>query len=134
MCWPGWGLSKYFYFAGVGVRILKNLVCVLVLTGLIGNSYGAHFCTGKIEKVYVSNNGSVFIMGSWRNAHTKLCQVGLAWKEIESEVCNLWLSVAQVAYASKSLVTLRYDDVESCSSIPTYGTAPPPEYLMLDGN
>ena len=50
------------------------------------------------------------------------------------EVCKGWLSLSTAAQISKADVIVRYDDedTESCSTLPTYGNAPKPNYIMLD--
>ena len=92
-----------------------------------------HFCEGKIETVWTEAGGNVYIVGSWRNNHTQICNLTSSWKGVQSDVCKAWLSAAQLAYADKSDVTVRYNDgdIKSCSTIPIYEASPVPNYIML---
>lgn len=107
------------------------LVFLLMISGQ-ANAY--HFCKGKVKTVWIEgNSGNVYIVGSWRNANTKICNINNAWGSIKPDVCKVWVSTVQLAYAAKSDVTVRYGDAdtESCAQLATYGAAPAPHYIML---
>lgn len=113
---------------------MKYLAFVLMFI-LSSFSYASsyHFCNGKIKTVWIEGNGNVYIVGTWRNGHTKICNVVSEWKYVNPESCKTWVATAQLAYASKADITIRYHraSAQSCSTIPTYGDAPAPNYLML---
>ena len=92
-----------------------------------------HFCEGKVKTVWTEGGGNVYIVGSWRNDHTQICNLTSTWNGVRPEVCKAWLSTAQLAYSEKSDVTVRYtdSDIKSCSTIPVYEAAPVPNYIML---
>lgn len=115
---------------------LRLLTCAAVSISLYtasasANSY--HYCSGTVGAVWVESHGGVQISGSWRNDHTKICNINGNWNGVDKEVCKAWLSQVQIAKASGKEVTLRYSSntVESCSQIPNYSGAPAPHYVML---
>ena len=109
----------------------KFTIFMLMLTSFQANAY--HFCEGKIETVWTEGVGNVYIVGSWRKDHTQICNLTSTWNGVQRDVCKAWLSAAQLAYAEKFNVTVRYNDdnIKSCSTIPVYGAAPAPNYIML---
>lgn len=107
------------------------LIILLVLSSGYANAY--HFCKGKIQTVWVEGDGDVYIVGSWIGKHTRICNVNREWKSIEVDSCKTWVSIAQLAYAAKSDVVVRYNDdaTNSCAELPDYGDAPAPNYVMI---
>jgi len=107
------------------------IIFLLMLASAQASAF--HFCEGKIETVWTEAGGNVYIVGSWRNNHTQICNLTSSWKGVQSDVCKAWLSAAQLAYADKSDVTVRYNDgdIKSCSTIPIYEASPVPNYIML---
>ena len=89
------------------------------------------WCVGTIDNTYIGHDGSVFITGSWRGEHTQVCNLTTAWKSVATDTCKTWVSYIQVAFASRSKVTMHYNDVASCGEIPSYSTSPKPSYIML---
>lgn len=112
---------------------MKKILFILCVCIFSSNSYAYKLCEGKVKDVWTENDGDTYINGSWRNAHTKICNVKNVWKTIEPDVCKVWISYAQLAYASDATLMVRYfdSDVTSCAEIPDYGAAPAPNYLML---
>lgn len=97
-------------------------------------AFSYHFCEGTVSHVWVTSGGSVHIVGSWRGGHTMICLVNGEWKGVGVEACKSWLTLATAAQMKGSKVIVRYDDedTESCSTIPTYGASPAPDYVMLN--
>ncbi|RYV04098.1 hypothetical protein SOPP22_01465 [Shewanella sp. OPT22] len=89
------------------------------------------WCEGKIKNVWVDYSGRLYITGSWRSEHTQICNLNIEWKGVTTKVCQAWLAEAQLAFAAQSNVIMHYDDVSSCSEIPSYTSAPRPTYLMI---
>lgn len=98
----------------------------------ISPTFAIH-CHGTIEYTYLQNDGSLYIYGSWRNEHTKICNIDTSWNNISTQVCKGWLSIAQTAKVAKSNVVVHCNDndVSSCGTISAYNSSPKPTYLML---
>lgn len=92
----------------------------------------ALFCEGTVKSYYVADNSAVLIHGSWTITWTQVCNVKVAWKGIDSELCKIWFSAILAAYHAKTTFVVRYDDpsVTDCAALPTYGNTPAPEYVM----
>ena len=105
---------------------------LLLLSGAQAHA-SYHFCKGNIKTLWIEGSGNVYIVGTWREHHTKICNINGEWKGVKPDVCKVWVGTAQLAYAAKSDVLARYDldSIESCAAIPTYGAAPAPNYLMV---
>jgi len=112
---------------------LKILFLLILLSLFSTQVYAYHFCRGQIKTVWIEGDGDVYIVGTWRNKHTQICNVSSAWKGVNVESCKTWVSLTQLAYAAKSDVLVRYHDdaISSCTEVPEYGSAPAPNYVMV---
>ena len=108
-----------------------GFLILLIFSTYANASY--HFCKGKISTAWTEGDGDVYIVGTWRGAHTQICNVNNVWKGVEPEACKVWVSSVQLAYVAKSDVTVRYSGsaIDSCASAPTYGATPAPNYVMI---
>lgn len=97
----------------------------------VQSASSSKWCKGNIKDVWVQNNGLAYIHGDWRGTHTTICSVTASWKGVKPETCAAWLGIAQQAYATQTGVILRYKNISSCKSIPIFGNAPAPDYIML---
>ena len=97
----------------------------------VQSASSSKWCKGNIKDVWVQNNGLAYIHGEWRGNHTTICSVTATWKGVKPETCAAWLGIAQQAHATQTGVVLRYKNISSCKSIPHYGQAPAPDYIML---
>ncbi|OCQ22848.1 hypothetical protein A7985_02510 [Pseudoalteromonas luteoviolacea] len=100
---------------------------VLLISGSV--SAAPLYCSGKVAGVYIQSNGDVNINGSWRNTWTTICNT----KNSDTVMCPLWASYAAAAVQENLKVTLHYNvsDGSTCSTLPTYATAPQPSYFLI---
>lgn len=89
------------------------------------------WCTGTISYLWVNKSGSIFIYGTWRNAHTQICNLNKAWKGVSPGTCKSWQALTQQAHATQKSVIVQYYNISSCKAIGTYGRAPSPTYVAL---
>lgn len=115
----------------ISKTLLPSFISILLSLTSLNAIAKDVWCNGAIINVWVQSDGSAFIHGDWRGAHTMICSVNASWKGVSSEVCKTWLGIAQQAHATQKPVIVRYSNVSSCKSIPHYGNAPSPEYIML---
>ena len=88
-------------------------------------------CYGTIERMFHDVAGTVYVLPTFRNDWIAICNVNAAWKGATPDLCKAWVSeVLSVILANKS-VTIYYDDVPSCATIPHYNLAPAPGYIMV---
>ncbi|KZN52387.1 hypothetical protein [Pseudoalteromonas luteoviolacea] len=104
---------------------------ILAAAFLISGSVSAAplYCSGKVAGVYIQSNGDVNINGAWRNTWTTICNTNNS----DTVMCSLWASYAATAVKENLKVTVHYNvsDGSSCSTLPTYGSAPKPSYLLI---
>jgi hypothetical protein len=110
---------------------MKKVALMLVLIISSASFADTKWCGGTIKNIYIDYNGDVFINGSWRNQHTRICNVASELDGVPVDTCKSWVSYVQVAYVAQKNVTLHYNDIDSCESIPSYTSAPRPTYVML---
>ena len=89
------------------------------------------WCTGTISNLWVDKGGSIFIHATWRNGHTKICNLNKVWKAVSPSTCKSWQALTQQAHATQKKVIVQYPNLSSCKAIPAYSAAPSPNYVML---
>lgn len=111
---------------------MKRLIFFLACLSMTNFTHAANtWCTGIIGNTYISADGTLVILGSWRRDYTTICNVNSARGGVAPETCKSWLSMALSAKLSQTEVTLMYGGIDSCETLPTYGSAPTPSYLMV---
>jgi hypothetical protein len=113
--------------------IKQTLALLALLMALSANTFAAppKWCTGTIVNLWIDRHGSIFIYGTWRNAHTQICNLNKSWKGVSSGTCKSWQALTQQAHATQKRVLLKYYNISSCKAIGTYGRPPSPHYVML---
>ncbi|MEO9599791.1 hypothetical protein [Parasphingorhabdus sp.] len=91
------------------------------------------FCSGTVTHTLTYVNGGVMIRSTWRNNWTQICNVKEEWKGVTPEVCYIWFSHASSAVTENKPLTVHYLglDQAECATMPTYGGAPAPYYVLL---
>lgn len=107
-----------------------------VLAGLLAlcstNASATVICSGNIKNIAVRYTGEVRLVTSFQNGdwHFTICNVTAEWKGIPTDVCKMWASQAQVAYAADRLINIYYPDGTSCATL-TGDTTPRPDWFIL---
>lgn len=106
----------------------KIFLSILIFVPFFSHS-ASIYCSGKIENSYIDGSGNVTIKGTWRKNWTRICNTS------DSDVvnCSLWASYVATAVKDNLSVIVSYsaNNGETCSSLPTYNSAPKPVYLMI---
>ena len=110
---------------------MKNYLVVLLMCCSFSVAAAPQWCSGNVDTVYLSNDGSLVIRGDWRNDYTVLCSINTTRQGIAPELCKGWRSMTMSGKLSKTRMIVHYANLQSCSSIPTYASAPSPVYVML---
>jgi hypothetical protein len=108
------------------IAMLISLLPVLATAGT------AHWCSGKVSAVYLSDNGNLQVMPTFHNEWLTICSITSDRLSVSTEVCNGWLSMAMAARLAGTTVTMHYPNINSCATIPHYDNAPKPTYFMLN--
>jgi hypothetical protein len=89
-------------------------------------------CIGTITNTAVFGDGAVVVRGTWRSDYTQVCNVKTEWKGITPDVCSSWKAMIDAGLSLSRQVRVYYPGSSwVCSTLPTYGDAPAPQYLML---
>ena len=117
---------------------MKTVLFGAIISALFawgGSAEGAtpNWCNGTVTSVYTDSLGNVYVFGSYRGDYTQVCNVTSAWGAISPQTCVVWVSNLTTAVATKLPVIVFYADLgtNTCATIPTYGNAPAPSYVML---
>lgn len=90
------------------------------------------YCSAIVTLAYTDAGGHVTIYAPWRGGWTTLCNLNSAWKGVEPSTCFGWFSVVNTAVVNGKNIKLFYADAQAnCATMPTYGDAPAPAYVML---
>jgi hypothetical protein len=105
-------------------------VTILALAPLTARAEA--YCTAIVTQAYTDASGHVTIYAPWRNDWTTLCNLNSPWKGVEPATCFGWFSVVNTAIVNGKSIKLFYADAQTnCATMPTYGYAPAPGYVML---
>ncbi|TDF38327.1 hypothetical protein EYS14_11630 [Alteromonadaceae bacterium M269] len=88
------------------------------------------YCVGKVENSFIEANGNVHVAGTWHGSWQRICNTN----DQDAVRCSLWTSYIVTAIQNNLDVTIQYQGVSnetSCSSLPTYASAPQPNYIMV---
>lgn len=109
-----------------------GLLSSFVLAGMPAAAQTSIYCVGKISNMLIYEDGGVMILPSFRGDWVKVCSVSSVWNTIPVEVCDRWLTTLTSALLADRFVTINYySSTAACSQLPTYGSAPSPDYIML---
>jgi hypothetical protein len=114
-------------------RCFRSLVVgVAAASFTLGAQSAQQWCVGTLSFLFVDAAGAVNVLPSARNDYVQLCNVNGTWGNIPTTTCLAWLSLARNALQRGSAVTIYYGDAPVCSALPTYGSAPVPNYVMMN--
>lgn len=113
-----------------GQRLLIGMLGFLLCSPAMANLY----CTGTIERIRVSKNGEVWIVGSWRTdgSYTMVCDLDTTWKDISAGDCEKWYPLLHGAVHANTTVTLYYPLGGTCMDLATNWDSPSPHYVVLE--
>jgi hypothetical protein len=113
--------------------VLRVSLCGVVVGGFISTADAANqYCEGTLANLYVTSDGTVTVRPSWRGDWVRLCNVNVPVDTVSSTTCLAWLALARSAVQRNSQTTIFYSDAPACNTMPTYGNAPVPSYLMMN--
>lgn len=106
----------------------------LAVVGSI-NAGATEICGGKIKNIAVRHTGEVRLITTFQSsdAHFTICNIDSPWKGVSTNVCKMWVSQAQVAYAAERHINLYYPDGTSCATF-VGESVPRPDWFILKPN
>jgi hypothetical protein len=92
-------------------------------------SWAVTDCTGTVNGALLYADGSVNILGSWRNDYTVICNTNGTFGNVAPEICLAWYATALKAVGTTRQVNIYYAATHTCATLPTYWSAPAPTYF-----
>ncbi len=94
------------------------------------------WCTGTIAQLWIDAGGNVMAYPSWRADHVRICNVNDSVTTsngipVTPTTCLGWAALLRSAIQNQKATIIYYNEAPTCSSLPTYGSAPVPYYVML---
>jgi len=111
--------------------LILRFVWVLFTASLGVANAAPQWCGGTLDRIWVNNQGDVFVFPSWRQDHVRICNLKGLDGVTDAVTCSTWYSQMAQAVKDNRETIIQYSDIPSCATIPTYGNAPVPYYVML---
>jgi hypothetical protein len=102
----------------------------LFVTALIPFQAHAVFeCSVSVKNVLVYANGAVNVLHSGRGDYTVICNMQVDYGGVSPSTCAMWTAMLQLIKKKNGTANFYYPGTGSCSTLPTYGSAPVPTYI-----
>jgi hypothetical protein len=105
------------------------MVIVFGLTS--GVAQAQQWCYTKVSNLFIDGSGNVNVSLSVRGEYVAFCNINTTWKNISPTQCASWISLVRSGVSRKANMVFYYNEATPCTQIPTYTSAPPPGYIML---
>jgi hypothetical protein len=112
----------------------RALTLALALLMATNSAHAADtYCYTGVRNLFIESNGAVQIRLDVLNNYVQICNINSSWKGITPQICAAQLGLMRSAVARQVPMYIYYasTEVTSCTTIPTYSTAPSPGYVML---
>ena len=114
----------------------KHLLNVSLLFSLLATSASVaqaqQWCGTKVRDQYINSSGDLVVYASIRNDYLQVCNLNTTWKSVTPQTCAGWYGLIKSAVSRNASMTFLYNESTPCTSIPRYGDAPVPIYIMLN--
>lgn len=113
-------------------KTFRALTAVLALTGATLPALAApQWCTGTVKDLFIDADGGTAVWTSWRGSYVQVCNVNQTVGNVPPGTCMNWIALMRSAVQRGAQTTMYYPDAPACNTMPTYGAAPLPGYVML---
>lgn len=109
-------------------KILVSLF-LFVLASLPAHVRAAYECNVSIKHVLVYANGDVNVLHSGRGDYTVICNMQANYGNVSAGTCAMWTAMLQAIKKKNGTANFYYPGNGSCSTLPTYWSAPVPVYI-----
>lgn len=105
---------------------------VFAMTALIlsRSAHADQSCTGTISAFYISSNGAAFVQPSFSPNWLQMCSQTTSWNGVDPQTCKSWIAMVMTLRVTQEAAIMRYAGDTPCASLPAYGAAPAPMYVM----
>lgn len=112
----------------------KISVAIMVSMMMLASSVATaapQWCQGKLSNLWVSREGTVYVLTSWRKDYVRVCNINNTLGTVTPQVCATWMTFMRNAVTNKENTLIYYPEAPACGSMPVYDGAPAPGYVML---
>ncbi|WP_158703071.1 hypothetical protein [Allosphingosinicella vermicomposti] len=112
-------------------KFLKHMVGIACLS-LATPAAAEVYCSGYVRSAFTDGGGNVVVSPEWHPDWLQICNLNESWKGISPQICWSWFSQIQNGMANNQTNYFYYalPSQTACNSLPTYGQAPAPGYIM----
>jgi hypothetical protein len=107
-----------------------TLAMALLMSASAANAVQS-WCNTYVQNLFIGRGGDVNIYLNIRGDYVQICAINTTWKGVSASTCAANIGLLRSAVARQAGMIIFYDDVPSCTSIPSYSAAPSPGYVML---
>jgi hypothetical protein len=115
---------------------MRGILAAFAITGImfVTPAKAAGWCSGTATNALTYSNGDFMARVSWRNDWVKICSLTQAYGDVSPQTCFAWFSVINNSMSYDKTLTLYYSSITDadCATMPTYGAAPVPGYVMMN--
>lgn len=111
------------------MRSFVFFVVLLVSAALPFQAHAAFECNVSVKNVLVYADGIVNVLHSGRGDYTVICNINSEHSGVSPSTCAMWTTMLQVIKKKNGTANIYYPGSGSCSTLPTYGSAPVPTYI-----
>ncbi|NIA55767.1 hypothetical protein HAV22_19210 [Massilia sp. TW-1] len=110
-------------------KFLSHLV--LLVAGLFFSQQAAavYECNVKVINVLVYADGSLNVLHSGRGDYTVVCNLNTERQGVSPTTCAVWFGLLEAIKKKNGVADIYFNGDGSCSTLPTYGSAPAPVYI-----
>jgi hypothetical protein len=111
----------------------KHIIAMVALScSLFAQGVQAQqWCSSTVSQTWMWRDGGLYLLAGFRGDHLQVCNINETWKGITPATCASWQGMIRSAVARKTSMLFYYAEPTPCASIPTYGNAPSPSYIMM---
>lgn len=111
------------------MRMPMVSVALLVSASLPFQAHAVFECNVSVKNVLVYADGTVNVLHSGRNDYTVVCNMQSQYGNVSPTTCAMWTAMLQMIKKKNGIANFYYPGSGSCSTLPTYGSAPVPTYI-----
>lgn len=104
---------------------------ILLATCLFASQQAAavYSCSVNVINVLVYADGSLNVLHSGRGDYTVVCNLNTERQGVSPTTCAVWFGLLEAIKKKNGLADIYFNGDGSCSTLPTYGSAPAPVYI-----
>jgi hypothetical protein len=108
---------------------MKTLTVFLAAALVSFHANAAYECNVSVKNVLIYAGGEVNVLHTGRGDYTVICNLNSVYGGAPPATCAMWTAMLQAIKKKNGIANFYYGGTGSCSTLPTYGSAPVPGYI-----